>query len=162
MTRPAIVLLKSGDHDVVARLQESCFSDPWGIDGVARTVAMPGVFGMIMRVTTPLGRAPVGFVLTRIAADEGELLTIGVLPAWRSQGLAGRMLTVASSRAAALGARAMLLEVAENNAAARALYARHGYTVVGRRIGYYRRPPAAAVDALIMRAVLPAPMEKHR
>ena len=144
------------------RSQESCFSDPWGVDGVARTVAMPGVFGLILRVTMPQGRAPVGFALTRVAADEGELLTIGVLPAWRSLGLAGRMLSVAIARAAALGARAMLLEVAENNAPARALYARHGFTVVGRRIGYYRRPPAAAVDALIMRAALPTALELHR
>jgi len=162
MSKPAVVLLRPGDHALVARLQESCFSDPWGMDGVARTVAMPGVFGLIARVTSAAGRTPVGFALARVAADEGELLTIGVLPAWRNQGLAGRMLVTAMSRACALGARSMLLEVAENNSAARALYARRGFNIVGRRIGYYRHPPAAAVDALIMRVVLPASMEKHR
>jgi ribosomal-protein-alanine N-acetyltransferase len=156
MMRPGIIALKAGDHATVARLQALCFEDPWGADGVARTVAMPGVFGLIVRVTTPRGRTPVGFALARVAADEAELLTIGVLPAWRGQGLAGRLLGVALAHALALGARHMLLEVAEDNGAARTLYMRRRFAVVGRRSSYYRRPGGPAADALIMRWTMPA------
>jgi ribosomal-protein-alanine N-acetyltransferase len=51
--------------------------------------------------------------------------------------------------AAARGAVAMLLEVAEGNGGARALYAGLGFGAVGRRPRYY-----GAEDALILRAAL--------
>lgn len=151
MTRPAIVALGAGKHHLLARLQAECFPDPWGADGVARTVSLPGTFGLTVRVTAGAGRTEVGFALARVVADEAELLTIGVLPAWRAQGLAGRLLDGVLTRAVALGAARLLLEVAEDNTAARALYARRNFEIVGRRSGYYRRPPGPPVDALILR-----------
>jgi ribosomal protein S18 acetylase RimI-like enzyme len=48
----------------------------------------------------------------------------------------------------ARGARQIYLEVRESNAPARALYAAHGFTEVGRRKGYYRRP---VEDAIVLR-----------
>lgn len=159
MTRPAIVAMGMEDHHLLARLQAECFPDPWGADGVARTASLSGTFGLIVRVTAAGKRAAVGFALARVVADEAELLTIGVLPAWRGQGLAGRLLGGMLARAAALGASRMLLEVAEDNAAARALYARCNFSIVGRRPGYYRHPPRLPVDALILRWSRPtAPM----
>ncbi|MBM3572342.1 MAG: GNAT family N-acetyltransferase [Alphaproteobacteria bacterium] len=162
MTRPGILPIKSGDHAVVAALQERCFADPWGIEGMARTLSMPGVLGLVIRVSTPQGRSPVGFAVARVVADEVELLTLGVLPAWRCQGLARRLVKEACMHAMALGARHILLEVAEDNAPARALYARYGFSVVGHRPGYYRRESPPAVDALIMRGELSFLQEKWR
>lgn len=156
MTRPAIVTLGVEDHHLLARLQSQCFPDSWGADGVARTASLSGAFGLIVRVTAAGKRAAVGFALARVVADEAELLTIGVLPAWRGQGLAGRLLGAVLTRAAALGVTRVLLEVAEDNAPARALYARRNFAIVGRRPGYYRRPPEPAIDALILRWLRPA------
>jgi ribosomal-protein-alanine N-acetyltransferase len=51
----------------------------------------------------------------------------------------------------------LFLEVAEDNAPARALYAQAGFEEVGRRKGYYARPQSAAVDALVLRRRLRAP-----
>jgi [ribosomal protein S18]-alanine N-acetyltransferase len=62
------------------------------------------------------------------------------------------LLEAAEARAAAAGALEMFLEVAEENAAARALYGRGGYVVVGCRRGYYRD----GSDALVMRKTLRA------
>ena len=56
------------------------------------------------------------------------------------------------------GAATMHLEVAEDNAAARALYAKLGYEEAGRRHAYYRGRRAAAVDAIVMRRSLPRPV----
>jgi ribosomal-protein-alanine N-acetyltransferase len=53
--------------------------------------------------------------------------------------------------AAAAGAARMLLEVAEDNAAARALYAAAGFAPAGRRPRYY--PDGR--DALLLAAILP-------
>ena len=49
------------------------------------------------------------------------------------------------------GARQCFLEVADTNAAARALYASAGFVEVGRRPGYYRSAGAAPRDAILMR-----------
>ena len=52
--------------------------------------------------------------------------------------------------AAANGVVRMFLEVALDNIPARQLYARAGYSLVGRRKGYYRRPDGSRMDALIL------------
>ena len=56
-------------------------------------------------------------------------------------------------RAAATDARAMFLEVAEDNADARKLYTSLGFVEVGRRKRYY----ANGDDALVMRVALMPP-----
>ena len=63
--------------------------------------------------------------------------------------LIGEALGVAS-----LTAEAMVLEVAEDNPGAIALYERTGFKPVGRRASYYGRAGARAVDAVVMRRAL--------
>jgi ribosomal-protein-alanine N-acetyltransferase len=115
----------------------------WGADALGLQLSLPGAFGWLAGAD--------GFVLARIAADEAEILTLAVVPARRRLGLAKALLLQAMLQAAARGAVAMLLEVAEPNAAARALYAGMGFVPVGRRRGYY----AGGVDALVLRRDLP-------
>lgn len=55
-----------------------------------------------------------------------------------------------------MGATRLFLEVAEDNAAARALYDRLGFEPAGRRPRYYSRPNGPAVDALLLVLILPA------
>jgi len=50
--------------------------------------------------------------------------------------------------------RTAFLEVRESNDAARGLYGSRGFSEIGRRRGYYRRP---VEDALVMRRVLEVP-----
>ena len=56
--------------------------------------------------------------------------------------------------ATAQGAQSLFLEVADDNPAAQALYAKAGFVSVGRRTGYYARPSGRAVDALVLRRSL--------
>jgi [ribosomal protein S18]-alanine N-acetyltransferase len=51
------------------------------------------------------------------------------------------------------GAQTLFLEAAEDNAAARALYAAQGFVQIGRRTNYYRRA-SGLVDALVLRLLL--------
>jgi GNAT superfamily N-acetyltransferase len=73
----------------------------------------------------------------------------------RLLGLARSLVETIGAHAAAHGATRLFLEVAEDNAAARALYAAGGFVTVGRRRGYYARRLGPAVDALTMRRDLP-------
>ena len=93
-------------------------------------------------------------VLGRLAADEAEILTLLTEPAARRQGHARAALVRFEAEARDHGVRSVFLEVAADNAAARALYAGAGYCEVGRRLRYYQRADGAAVDALTLRKTL--------
>jgi ribosomal-protein-alanine N-acetyltransferase len=97
---------------------------------------------------------PEGFALARVTLDEAELLTIATDPARRRQGVARGLLGALFGGLAGRGAETLFLEVAEDNAAARALYAGAGFAMAGRRRGYYPRRNGAAADALILRRAL--------
>lgn len=117
-------------------------ADRWGPDALALLLAMPGAFAQQI--------PDIGFVLARVVADEAEILTLAVVPEARRQGHGAVLLAAAMAGAAARGARAMFLEVADSNEAARALYARAGFAPVGRRRRYY--PDGG--DALVLRREL--------
>ena len=93
---------------------------------------------------------PHGFALSRVIAGEAELITLATDPDHRRQGIAMRVLQSVERDAAAAGAARQLLEVAEDNPGARALYDGAGYGQVGRRAGYYPRTGGMPVDALIL------------
>jgi len=102
-------------------------------------------------------RAPsavLGFVGLMAAPSGGgpaDVTTIAVDPTARRRGIGTALLTAALAEAAARGADEVVLEVAETNAAALALYARHGFAAVGRRRGYYAGPGGpGTVDAVVL------------
>ncbi|WP_439153937.1 GNAT family N-acetyltransferase [Yoonia sp.] len=96
------------------------------------------------------------FALIRVTLDEAEVLTIATDPSHRRQGLARVALQTAENTVGHSGATQIFLEVAEDNTAARALYAYAGYGQVGRRPGYYQPKDAAPVAALVLRKQLVA------
>jgi ribosomal-protein-alanine N-acetyltransferase len=122
--------------DVLAAIHAACFPDEsWSADAMRSVLAIPGTFGAL----APGGdEPPAGMILARVAADECEILTLGVLPETRRAGIARRLLAGTLKRAAAAGARKVFLEVAEDNAPALALYAAMGFAAIGRRPDYYR------------------------
>jgi ribosomal-protein-alanine N-acetyltransferase len=91
------------------------------------------------------GRRNIGFIISRRAADEAEILTVAVTRAWKGRGLARRLLDLHLRRLAGLRLRAVFLEVDEDNQPARRLYARAGFREVGRRPGYYSGGKSALV-----------------
>ncbi len=103
---------------------------------------------------TCLHAAPHGFALARLIADEAELLTLATDPDHRRRGIAAGLLASLEVDLCLRGAARQFLEVAADNGAARALYARAGYAASGRRAGYYARPDGARVDALLMQKAL--------
>jgi ribosomal-protein-alanine N-acetyltransferase len=91
------------------------------------------------------GQRNVGFIVSRRAADEGEILSVAVARAWQRRGLARRLLDLHLRRLAGLRLRAVFLEVDEDNEPARRLYGRAGFREVGRRPGYYSGGKSALV-----------------
>lgn len=120
--------------------------DPWGVESLARVLAMPGAFGL----TWPAEGPPASLALARVAADEAELLTLAVAPEKRRQGLGRALVTAVAANARGLGAAALFLEVAATNTPARNLYSACGFSTSGYRPGYYRTGEGAARDAVVL------------
>lgn len=142
---------------VVAALQRACFpDDPWSDESIATLMDQPGHAALLLVAGDDADPRPLGFVLARAAAEDGEILSIGVHPDARGGGHGRRLVAAAERTAAALGATVLFLEVAEDNTPARALYKACGFDAVGRRPNYYRRADGR-VAALILRRELNPP-----
>jgi [ribosomal protein S18]-alanine N-acetyltransferase len=98
-----------------------------------------------------LGRKTIGFAVSRIAADEAEILSIAVDANHRGRGLSRTLLLTHLGHLAGRGVRSVFLEVEENNQPARRLYQGVGFAVAGRRERYYRQPSGEQLNALLMR-----------
>lgn len=134
---------------LLARLHGEVFEDGWSERELAALLATPGAEAVIARE----GEEPLGFLLTRSAADEAEIITIGTRPSLQRRGIARQLLAEHVARLAGLGIRYVFLEVAASNTAAQALYAALGFDAAGRRKGYYRRRNSLE-DAIVMRREL--------
>jgi ribosomal-protein-alanine N-acetyltransferase len=140
----------------IAALSAECFDDGgWSGESVRTLLRTPGTFALIAEAA---GR-PAGFILCRAAADEAEVLTIGVRPRWRGRGIGGGLLDAALARLGAAGIGRLFLEVGVDNRAALALYASRGFRQAGRRPAYYTRPGTPARDALVLRRDLDDPAD---
>jgi ribosomal-protein-alanine N-acetyltransferase len=133
----------------IARLHAELFSPPRSEDSVRSLLDHPASTAFMAMV----GGAPkvcVGFVMAQLAADEAEILSIGVSPAWQRKGLGRRLLDGVARAAQRAEAKKLFLEVAADNDAALELYRRAGFLGTGLRRGYYERPGAQAVDAVTL------------
>lgn len=135
------------DAPILSAMHALCFpEDPWSSEALAGLLATPGTQGFLASRSVPDGLA-----LVRCAADEAEVLTLGVLPSARNQGIGGQILDAVISSCARRRVRAVFLEVAVDNMPARRLYERRGFCEVGRRAGYYAKGPGPMRDALVLR-----------
>ena len=132
-----------------ARIHAAGFAYPWSASELENLIADPNALGTA--ALDPASAKLRGFVLSRLAADEAEILTIAVDPALRKIGVGRDLLRAHLGEVAAAGAARIFLEVDENNAAALALYARFGFVQVGKRQGYYKKPDGKSAAALVMR-----------
>lgn len=137
--------------DIVA-LHAQLFDPPWDRDSIAFLIEHPAAAAFIAQVREP--RAVAGFVIGQIAADEAEILSIGVAPEWQRRGVARQMIEGLVRAARRAEVKRLFLEVSADNRPALKLYSGLGFEQVGQRKGYYRRPSGQPVDALVLALTL--------
>jgi ribosomal-protein-alanine N-acetyltransferase len=137
------------DMNRLAAIHAEAFATPWSAVELEVLAAQPGVLAVA---------EDDGFIMLRVVLDEAEILTLAVRPNARRQGLGGRLTGQGVLEAARAGARRMFLEVAENNEAALALYARAGFVRTGRRKAYYPSADGGRIDAVVMSLDLASPV----
>ncbi len=124
------------------------FSDPWSANDFTECIRS----GVPFLVAEQRG-VVAGYVVAHCAADEGEILNLGVAVAHRRQGIARALVERVLEALAGRGVRTVYLEVRTSNASARRLYESLGFSEVARRARYYRRP---VEDAVVLRAAIRA------
>ena len=143
---PALSEASPRDAPAIAELHAASFQRGWSDGEFERLLLEQNV--VAHRIT--IGRTLVGFILSRLAAGEAEILSVAVIRARRGRGLAGTLLMRHLGRLAGHGVETVFLEVDEDNMAARRLYLRAGFREVGRRPGYYQQDGGNAT-ALVLR-----------
>jgi ribosomal-protein-alanine N-acetyltransferase len=143
-TNHTIRRAREDDVAALAAIEEVSFSDPWAASAFSSVLAMPSAFVI---VAADPQDAPLGYCVFLTAADEGEIANLSVAPEARRHGVANALLRHALHFAQAKGVVAVYLEVRASNESAKALYLANHFREVGRRRGYYQRPPE---DALVL------------
>ena len=90
-----------------------------------------------------------GFIVWRVTGDEAEIITIGVAPDARRNGIAETMLILMEQELKKQRVVNVFLEVSKVNYPAIKLYEKMGFSVAGNRPKYYN-----GVDAIIMKKTL--------
>lgn len=138
------------DPPSMAVIHRACFVNAWNEATMAQFLSSPDVLCLIGSVADDSGGVVGGLLIARKAADEAELLTLGVAPACRNAGLGRALLETAIATLRESGAKCLFLEVEEGNAAALALYRSLGAKAVGHRPGYYDSGADAAIFSLAL------------
>jgi ribosomal-protein-alanine N-acetyltransferase len=148
----AIEALEDGDLRFLPALHAEDFWRPWSEHEFSALLEQEPVFGFAAWPVGQRKQGPAGFVLARLVAGEGEILTIAVARAFRRQGLGRDLMEAVLRELHAERAEELFLEVDETNVAAIALYRRLGFKEVARRPGYYEHTGTTRrTDALVMR-----------
>jgi [ribosomal protein S18]-alanine N-acetyltransferase len=145
----AAMIEPAGQRDAarLAQLHGAAFHRGWG----------EGEFEVMLTERNTLvhrlrrGRRTIGFAVSRMAADEAELLSIAIEAAQRGRGLSRTLLLTHLGHLAGRGVHKVFLEVEENNQPARRLYERAGFEAIGRRERYYQQAGGEQLNALLMR-----------
>lgn len=139
--------------DAAMAVMEAAFDphwrEAWSRAQLRDSLAMPSTFLLLAGAEgEELAAGPAaGFVLSRQALDEEELLLIAVRPEARGRGLGTRLMTSYLAAARRRGVRRVFLEMRANNPA-HALYSRCGFRPIGTRPRYYTAADGRAIDAI--------------
>lgn len=149
LSRAGAVVEPAGLRDAprLSQLHRASFHRGWGVDEFEQILIERNALAHRLR----LGGSTIGFIVSRIAADEAEILSVAVAPKYRGRGFSRDLLRMHLGHLAGRGLKTVFLEVEENNRPARALYERAGFRVVGRRDRYYRDSSGAQLNAVVMR-----------
>lgn len=134
----------AADVAAIVALETASFPlDPWSENLVGEGVS--GSLPTVSYLVAEDAGAFAGYAVLSVVDVDAELQRIAVPEGRRRTGVATALLAAVRAVAADGGAGRVLLEVREDNTAARLFYERHGFAELGRRPRYYRDGTTALV-----------------
>ncbi len=137
------------DLPAAHRLDQLCFPPgiAYSLRELKHFVASANAYSIVAELTEgPAVMA--GFLIADYTPrrQSASITTIDVMPEERRSGVGTLLMNAAETHLIGLGCNALTLKVAVNNQGAQSFYVRRGFTVVGRRKGYYN----GVLDAFTM------------
>jgi ribosomal-protein-alanine N-acetyltransferase len=124
-------------------LELTCFGAHWAATDFKRELENPNSHYFILTA----GSRVVAYLGYWQILEEAHIISVGVAPDCRKQRLAQRLLCYMLEQCITQGIQWITLEVKDSNVAAQELYAKFGFSIMGRRKNYYQ---ADRQDALVM------------
>jgi ribosomal-protein-alanine N-acetyltransferase len=145
-----ITPMHHADLSEVMAIEVASFSLPWTEEMFANELARGTLAEALVARASNGGsdETVVGYICVWVVSQELHINNLAVIPRWRRQGVAARLLEAALAFGHARGATEAFLEVRASNQPALQLYRRFGFSPVGMRARYYTHP---VEDAVIMR-----------
>lgn len=129
--------------DDIAEIETSCFNAPWS-KGTLLSSLKEKTYHFYSAL---LGEKTIGYIGVNEICAQANVTNIAVLEEFRRCGVADRLLERAYTDSFKRDCEIFTLEVRGSNAAAIALYEKHGFEICGERRDFYRNPTE---NALIM------------
>ena len=127
------------------------YGEAWNRRQICDALLLPSTHALLVNAKGDVlmdgAEKPAGFVLSRHAADEEELLLIAVLPEHRAQGLGQLLIDRLFEAAGARGISKVFLEMRRGNPAVH-LYQKVGFEPIGERSNYYKKLDGSRIDAI--------------
>lgn len=145
-------------HDTVDRIMvvmeaafDPAYGEAWNRRQITDALVMPTTNALVIDENGQLiddePGEPAGFVLTRAAPGEEELLLIAVRPEYRARGLGKLLIEKLFDAARERGSSRIFLEMRRGNPAEH-LYRKVGFEPIGQRPNYYRMINGERLDAI--------------
>lgn len=130
----AIEPMTAGDLPAILIIERASFPTPWTEANFRHEIEdNPLAWNLVAKIGGELG----GFACAYVVADELMINDLAVAARSRRRGIGSALLRRLLDGARTRGCRRATLEVRPSSAAARALYAKFGFTERGQRRGYY-------------------------
>ena len=147
--------------DQIMIVMEAAFDPQWGEAWNRRQVSdallLNSTHSILIdpngQMVTALGPLAAGFILSRQAADEEELLLIAVKPEHRGRGLGRKLIRQLKLEANTRKVSKIFLEMREGNPA-ESLYRSEGFETIGLRKNYYTARDGSRMNALTFGATI--------
>ncbi len=132
-----ITPMASAHIPALCEIERACFAAPWSQAALTEELSNPAA---VFLVALAPDQTVAGYAGMLVAAGEGYFTNVAVSPAYRRQGVADALLCSLADRGRERGLSRLTLEVRVSNAAAIALYEKHGFVKDGIRPRFYRDP----------------------
>lgn len=129
--------------EMVATLEELCFSTPWSLKDLVSELDNPWAIW----ITATENGVLAGYLGIQYGPDGADIMSIATSQDFRGKGVAKLLLSHMEQQLKAKNLQWITLEVRPSNISALALYASQGFRQVGRRPKYYQKPTE---DALLL------------
>ncbi len=132
--------MKLEDVPRVHEIDVLSFSMPWPEKSyLFELIENPTTLALVAEIAPAEGKPSIiGMSVVWIVVDEGHIATIAIHPDFRGHGFGKRLLGETLRQIIQRGANLATLEVRENNRLAQQMYVKFGFTIVGRRLHYYK------------------------